>query len=130
MIDPIKTLGLTQGKAEHGAQRQCRRDRQGGIARLAAGRDAPLGVPRGDRRLAEPDREAAALAQGRVIRRPVRHLISLSRNMAAAILVRFERHDGLPNESAAYLTSQGVRSQPGDPCTKLLRHQKLPRLLW
>jgi hypothetical protein len=52
---PDQTLGLTQGEAEYGAQRQCRRDRQGGVARLTARCATPLGAPGRDRRLAEPD---------------------------------------------------------------------------
>jgi hypothetical protein len=90
-----QTFGLAQSKAEDGARRQCRRDRQGGIARLTAGRIAPLGAPGGDRHPGEPDRQAVALVQRRVVFRPVRHPVSPFRDMMTAILVRFERHGGL-----------------------------------
>ena len=42
-------LGLPQRQAEHGAERQGRRDRQGGVARLPAPAGARLGLPRLDR---------------------------------------------------------------------------------
>jgi hypothetical protein len=93
---PDETLGLAHSKAEHGAQRQCRRDRQRGIARLTAGSAAPLSIPGGDSRLGEPNRQAAALAQRCSVFRPVRHPISPLRDMMTAILVRFERHGGFP----------------------------------
>src|SRR3954466_15391258 len=57
-----QAFGLAQGQAEHGLERQRRRDRQSRIVRLAARRGAGLGVPGRDRRRREPDRQTPALA--------------------------------------------------------------------
>ena len=118
---PDQTFGLAQREAEHGAQGQRRRDRQGGVVRLAAGRGAPLGTPGRDRGVGEPDRQAPALAQGSVILRPIRDLVPLLRDMVPAILVRFEGHDGLPmSGGAALLTGKDLCRQPPAPCNKVV----------
>ena len=93
---PDQPFGLTQCEAKHNAQGKSRGDGQGGVARLAAGRGAPLGTPGRDRGLGEPDRQAAALAQSGVIRWPIGDLVPLLWDMMATILVRFEGQDGLP----------------------------------
>ena len=66
--------------------------RQSGVARVPAGRGAPFGSPGG-----------AGSPQGGIILRPVRDLVLLLRDMTAAILVRFEGHDGLPGSDRAAL---------------------------
>ena len=70
-------LGLAQGEAEDGPQGQRRRDRQGGVGGLPARRGARFRLPRRDRRLGEPDRQAAAPAQGGVVGGPVRDPVPL-----------------------------------------------------
>src|ERR1700756_4208909 len=91
-----QSFGLAQRQAEDRAQRQRCRDRQGRVARLAAARAAGLGLPRRNRRFREPHGQAAALAQGAVIGGPIRHSVSLLRDVLTAILVRFEWHDDCP----------------------------------
>ena len=66
-----QALGLAQGQAEYGLERQRRRDRQRRVVRLSARRGAGLGVPGRDHRLGEPDGQAAALSQGRIIFGPI-----------------------------------------------------------
>ena len=66
-------FGLTQSQAEHGAQRQRRRDRQGRIVGLTAPRGPWFCAPGRDRLFGEPHRQAATLAQGSIIFRPVRY---------------------------------------------------------
>src|SRR3954463_4498437 len=69
-----QAFGLAQRQAEYGLERQRRRDRQGGIVRLPASGGARLSPSGCDCLVAEPDRQAAALTQAGVIRRPVRDL--------------------------------------------------------
>jgi hypothetical protein len=52
-------FGLPQSKAEHGAQRQRRRDRQGRIVGLTAPRGPWCCAPGRDRLFGEPHRQAA-----------------------------------------------------------------------
>src|SRR3954468_15201556 len=80
-------LGLAVGEAEHGLERQPRQDRQVGILGLPAPTGAPLGLPRRDRRVRKPDRQAAAPAQALVVITPVRDLALLLRDVAASVLV-------------------------------------------
>src|ERR1700758_964596 len=49
-----------------------------------------------NRRFREPHGQATALAQGAVIGGPIRHSVSLLRDVLTAILVRFEWHDDCP----------------------------------
>jgi hypothetical protein len=53
---------------------------------------AGLGPPGGNRLVREPHSEASALAQGRVIFDPVRHPVSLLRNVVTASGIGFEWH--------------------------------------
>src|SRR4051812_20579576 len=76
-----QAFGLAQGQAEHGLERQRRRDRQGGIVRLTARRGARLGVPGRNRLVREPDRQAPTLAQGGIILGPVCDPAPLLRDM-------------------------------------------------
>ena len=57
-------FGLPQRQAEHRTQRQRRRDSQSRRARLTASRAPRLSFPSCDRSVGEPNRQAAALAQG------------------------------------------------------------------
>src|SRR5207237_4770801 len=87
-------FGLPQSQAEHGAQRQRRRDRQGRIVGLTAPRGPWLCAPGRDRLFGEPHRQAATLAQGSIIFRPVRYPILLLRNAVTAIGIGLEWHGG------------------------------------
>ena len=79
-------FGLAQSQTEHSFERQRRRDRQIRVVRLATRRGAWLRLPGRDRRLREPDRQAAALAQASIILRPVRYLMLLLGDVVAAVL--------------------------------------------
>ena len=70
---PIRPSVWRSGQAEDGSQGQGRHDGERRVVRLSAGGRARLGPPSRDRRVGEPDRETAALTQGRIILRPVRH---------------------------------------------------------
>src|SRR3954454_1148212 len=94
---PNQPLSLAQGQGENGSQGQGRRDSQRRVAGLPASAGARLGPPSRDRRVREPDRETAALAQGRIIRRPVRHSMLLLWNVAATSCLGFERHGKDPS---------------------------------
>jgi len=48
-----------------------------------------------------PHRQAAALTQAGVIGRPVRHPMSLARDVMTAVLVQLERHEGHPGFGSA-----------------------------
>jgi hypothetical protein len=72
-----KAFGLPKRQAEHSPKGQPRQDRQGRIIWLSAAGGACFGLPSRDRLVGEPDRQAAALAQARVIRSPVRNLALL-----------------------------------------------------
>src|SRR3954451_15663041 len=87
-------FGLPQSQAEHGAQRQRRRDRQGRIVGLTAPRRPWFGAPGRDRLFAEPDRQTATLAQASIIFRPVRYPILLLGDVVTAIGVGLEWHGG------------------------------------
>ena len=77
-------FGLTQRQAEAGTQHQCHRDRQSRIVRLAAPRGAWRRPTACDGLLGEPDREAAAPAQGGVILGPVGYPPLRPRDMMTA----------------------------------------------
>src|SRR5207237_1616326 len=83
---------LPQSQAEHGAQRQRRRDRQGRMVGLTARRGSWFCAPGRDRLFGEPQRQAATLAQGSIIFRPVRYPILLLRNVVTAIGIGLEWH--------------------------------------
>jgi len=70
--------------------------------RLTTACSARLSPPGCNRFLSEPDREASALAQGRIVLRPVRHPMPLLRDVVTASSVGFEGHDRHPRS--------GVRS--------------------
>ena len=89
-------FGLAQRQAEHGPQRQGRQDRQGRVVRLAARRGAGHRAPGRDRRLGEPDRQAATLAQGGVVLGPVGHPVPLLGDVVTASGIGLERHDKHP----------------------------------
>ena len=91
-------FGLPQRQAEHRPQRQRRRDGQGRIARLAASRRSRLSLPGRDRRVGEPDRQAAALTQGCIVGRRVRGPMPLLWDVVATLGIGFERHDNHPGQ--------------------------------
>src|SRR4029077_12302912 len=84
-------FGLPQSQAEHDAQRQRRRDRQGRIVWLTAPRGPWFGAPGRDRLFAEPDRQTA-MAQASIIFRPVRSPILRPGDVMTAIGIDLERH--------------------------------------
>src|SRR5882724_9450257 len=98
-------FGLPQSQAEHDAQRQRRRDRQGRIGWLTAPRGPWFGTPGRDRLVAEPHRQTTTLAQGSIIFRPVRYPILLLGDVVTAIGIDLERHGGYPKR-----TMDGVAS--------------------
>jgi hypothetical protein len=63
-------------------------------------------LPGRDRLVGEPDRQAPAPTQARVIRRPVGHLALLLRNMVATRSVGLERHDGIRIRTVDCVLSQ------------------------
>src|SRR5438132_7952942 len=67
--------------------------RHGRIARLTAPCRAWLGPPRRDRFFAEPHRQAATLAQGSIIFRPVGHPILLLGDVMTAIGIGADSDD-------------------------------------
>src|SRR5205085_7368838 len=77
-------------------QGQRRRNRHSRIARLTAPRRAWLGPPGRDRLFAEPHRQAATLAQGSIIFRPVGHPILLLGDVMTAIGIGLEWHSEYP----------------------------------
>src|SRR6266478_6686024 len=85
-------FGLPQSQAEHHAQRQRCRNRQGRIVGLTAPRGPWFGAPGRDRLVAEPDRQTATLAQSSIIFRPVRYPILLPGDVMTAIGIDLERH--------------------------------------
>ena len=89
-------LGLAQGQAEHGPQGQRRQDRQRRVPGLPAAGGAWRSPPGRDRLVAEPHRQAAALAQAGVVLAPVRDLVLLLGDVVAAVLVQLERQGGHP----------------------------------
>src|SRR6202171_454006 len=86
-------------------------DRQGRIIWLAPGRDARFRPPRRDRIVREPDGQATAPSQCRVVFRPVRDAIARLRNVMAMLGVVFERHGGFPDNEWDYLATT-VPRQP------------------
>src|SRR4051794_22643472 len=115
-------LGLPVGKAEHGAQGQCRQDRQRRIPGLPA--------PGGARRPpplnsfgAEPHRQAPALAQAGVILAPVRYLVLLLGDMVATVLVQLEGHAGHPGAGGG----SSCYSGPASGATSWIRATTPPR---
>ena len=115
-----QSFGLPQRQAEHRSQCQRRGDCQSRIAWLATRCRPRLSTPGRDRRLGEPDCQAAALTKRCVIVRPVRHPVPLSRDVVATGGIGFERHDGLPmSGTAATSIPRGSRHQPADPCNKV-----------
>src|SRR5207245_11432418 len=85
-------FGLPQSQAEHDAQRQRRRDRQGRIVGLTAPRGPWFGVPGRDRLFAEPHRQTATLAQASIIFRPVSYPLLLPGDVLTAIGIDVDGH--------------------------------------
>src|SRR3954464_14173152 len=102
-------FGLPVRQTEHSAERQSREDGELGIPGLATPGGAWLSLPGCDGLVAEPDRQAPALAQAGVIGRPVRDPVALSRNVVAAGLVQLEGQGGHPR------SEEGRRPTPPRP---------------
>src|SRR3954464_12436116 len=114
-------FGLPVRQPEHGLERQRRQDRQVGILGLPAPARAPLGLPRLDRLVRKPDRQAAAPAQALVVIAPVRDLARLLRDVAASVLVQLEGqggHPGSDGEPPCYLDRApgATRGIPATTC--------------
>src|SRR5204862_2324623 len=99
-------------------------DRQVGILGLPAPARAPLGLPRLDRLVRKPDRQAAAPAQALVVIAPVRDLALLLRDVAASVLVQLEGQGGHPGSDGGppcYL-DRAPGATRGIPATTWLWH--------
>jgi len=73
--------------------------------------------PRRDRLLGHPDRQAAALAQAGVIRRPVRDVERLLGNVVASVGVQLEGQDGIQGQTGTNLLPRpGLGRHQADPC--------------
>src|SRR5208283_5823294 len=79
-----------------------------------------LRLPRRDRLIGEPDRQAATLAETGLIRRPIRDLVPLPRDVVTAILVQLERHgtSGAQKKGPSPTRDQPLAPQ-AHPCTTL-----------
>src|SRR5207245_11368282 len=127
-------FGLPQSQAEHGAQRQRRRDRQGRIVWLTAPRGPWFGAPGRDRLFAEPDRQTATLAQASIIFRPVRYPIPLPGDVMTAIGIDLERHGRTSQEDYGWgSVLPSVTAQPYLPLAEvcgpsviLTSHREIP----
>jgi len=91
-----RAFGLTQRHTKHRAQGQRRQDRQGRVVWLPTPCDAGLSPPSRNRLIGEPHCQAAALAQGSIVVRPVCHSLPLPRDMVPAGGIGFEWHGGDP----------------------------------
>src|SRR3954471_2338094 len=112
-----QAFGLAQGQAEYRLERQPRRDRQRRVVRLTARRGAGLGVPGRDRRLGEPDGQAAALSQGRIVFGPVGDPAPLFRDAVTAISIGLERHEGSRSQNG----SSSYASYPRTPTARFVQ---------
>src|SRR5215218_20424 len=88
------------------------------VVGLPAPGRARLGSPRLDSFIGDPDRQAAAPAQGGVILTPVRDLALLLGNVVTAVLVQLEGQGGHPGirEGAILLRRPGPQRHWPDPC--------------
>src|SRR5690349_7155547 len=107
-------LGLAVGQAEHGPERERRQDGERRVPGLPAPGRAWFRRPGFDRLVGEPDRQAAALPQAGVIRRPVRDLVRLSRDAVAAVLVQLEGQGGHPGSAREHSPTAPGTLQPED----------------
>src|SRR4051794_22643376 len=112
-------FGLPVRQPEHGLDRQRRQDRQVGIRGLPAPARAPLGLPRLDRLVRKPDRQAAAPAQALVVIAPVRDLALLLRDVVASVLVQLEGQGGHPRSDGGppYYLDRAPGATRGIPAT-------------
>src|SRR5215218_3228233 len=95
MTEPISP-SVCRYASRNTALSSCSQDRQVGILGLPAPARAPLGLPRLDRLVRKPDRQAAAPAQALVVIAPVRDLALLLRDVVASVLVQLEGQGGHP----------------------------------
>ena len=94
---------------------------------LAARCGAGLGAPGGDRRVGEPDRQAAALPQGGVVRRPVRDPVPLLGDVVTTSGIGLERHGRDPGAWKGPLpyANQPLGTTRTDPCNKMMSGPQL-----
>lgn len=88
-----QAFGLAQSQAEHSPQGQGGGHRQRGVGGLPAPASAWFSLPGLDRLRCEPDREAAACAQARIVVGPIGDPVLLPGNVVAPSGVDFERQD-------------------------------------
>src|SRR5215211_5671933 len=119
-----QAFGLAERQAEDGSQGQRRQDRQGGIVGLPAPGCPWLGLPRLDRFIGEPHRQAPALAQAGIVLAPVRYLALLLGNVVTAVLVQLEGHAGHPGAGEGASCYSG----PASGATSWIRATTLPDL--
>jgi hypothetical protein len=116
-----QAIGLPQGQAVHGPQRQGRGDRQGGVGGLPAPAGARLGLPGRDRLRREPHGQTAAGAKAGVVLGQVGDPMLLPGNVAAAVGLPFEWQERCPCKvrgtcPALTLTDAGIAE---DSCNKV-----------
>ncbi len=94
---------------------------KGRVPGLAASGRARLGCPGRNCLLGEPDRQAAALTQAGIISWPVRDLVLLAWDVAAAGLVQLERQGANPKSEEGRPPTpprlSAPTDRPADPCT-------------
>src|SRR4051794_41624502 len=84
-------------------------------------------MPGCDCRLREPDRQAPALAQGRIVFGPVRDPAPLLRDTMTASSIGLERHRGIQGQRRGNPPTPATPArQPPDPCNKLATQHNLP----
>ena len=91
-------FGLPQRRAGHHSRRQRRRDGQAGVVPLTVSRGPWFSCRGRDRRVGEPDRQAAALPQGRIAGGRVRGAVPLLRDVVATLGIGFERQAQAPQD--------------------------------
>ena len=130
-----QALRLAQRQAEHGPERECGQDRQSRVGPLPAPGRPWLSRPRRDRLLRHPDRQASALAQARVIRRPaaeqrsqrVRDLELLLGDVMATVGVQREEQDGIQGQTGTNLLPRpGLERHKANPCNNVTCVGKRP----
>ncbi len=83
-----QALGPAQRQAEHGTERQGRRDRQAGVARLTAPAGTGLRLPGLECLGRKPDSQATPGAQARIVGYPVGDPVRLLGKVAAPVPAR------------------------------------------
>jgi len=112
-----QALCLAQSQPEHCPERQPCQDGQRRVVPLSTPGRPWFSRPRRDRLLGHPNRQAAALAQAGVIRRPVRDLERLLGDVVASVGVQLEGQDGIQGQTGTTLLPRpGLGRHQADPC--------------